>query len=72
MGLLTLQKMAKKVPVLAKRVVPGIDKTADVTSHPPTVSQKVGSVAVIQSHCSYFYGQLICLIILVEHSFLVT
>jgi hypothetical protein len=47
MGLLILQKMAKKVPVLAKRVVPGIDKTVDVTSHPPTISQKVGSVAVI-------------------------
>jgi hypothetical protein len=50
MGLLILQKMAKKVPVPAKRAVSGIDKTADVTSHPPTISQKVGSAAVIQCH----------------------
>lgn len=34
------EKMAKKVPVPAKRAVSGIDKTADVTYHPPTISQK--------------------------------
>jgi len=55
MGLLILQKMAKKVPVPAKLAVSGIDKTADVTSHPPTISQKVGSAAVIQGHSSYFF-----------------
>ncbi|XP_035817171.1 uncharacterized protein [Zea mays] len=37
---LHMEKMAKKVPVPAKRAVSGIDKTADVTSHPPTISQK--------------------------------
>jgi len=47
--------MAKKVPVPAKRAVSGIDKTAGVTSHPPTISQKVGSAAVIQGHSSYFF-----------------
>jgi hypothetical protein len=47
--------MAKKVPVPAKCAVSGIDKTADVTSHPPTLSQKVGSAAVIHCHSSYFF-----------------
>lgn len=37
---LHMEKMAKKVPVPAKRAVSGIDKTADVNSHPPTISQK--------------------------------
>jgi hypothetical protein len=55
MSLLILQKMAKKVPVPAKCAVSGIDKTADVTSHPPTLSQKVGSAAVIHCHSSYFF-----------------
>lgn len=55
MDSLILQKMAKKVPVPAKRAVSGIDKTADVTSHPPTISQKVGSAAVIQCHSSYYF-----------------
>ncbi|EES18955.1 RNA polymerase II-associated protein 3 isoform X2 [Sorghum bicolor] len=37
---LHMEKMAKKVPAPAKRAVSGIAKTADVTSHPPTISQK--------------------------------
>jgi hypothetical protein len=55
MSLLILQKMAKKVPAPAKRAVSGIAKTADVTSHPPTISQKVDSAPVIQCHSSYFF-----------------
>jgi len=52
MGLLILQKLAKKTQVPAKRAVSGFDKPADkkeITSHPPIISQKVGSAA-IQSH----------------------
>jgi len=52
MGLLILQKLAKKTQVPAKHAVSGFDKPADkkeITSHPPTISQKVGSAA-IQSH----------------------
>ncbi|KAJ1261442.1 hypothetical protein BS78_09G029800 [Paspalum vaginatum] len=40
---LHMEKMAKKGSVPAKRAVSGIDKTADkkdITSHPPTISQK--------------------------------
>jgi hypothetical protein len=71
--LINSAEMARKVLAPAKRAVSGIDKTAHVTSHPPTMCQKVGSVAVIQCHSSYFFlGQLICLIISVEYSLLVT
>jgi len=43
MGLLILQKLAKTTQVPAKRAVSGFDKPADkkeITSHPPTISQK--------------------------------
>ncbi|CAN6340485.1 unnamed protein product [Urochloa humidicola] len=40
---LHMEKLAKKTPVPAKRAVSGLDKPADkkdITSHPPTISQK--------------------------------
>jgi len=49
MGLLILQKLAKTTQVPAKRAVSVFDKPAEkkeITSHPPTISQKVGSATV--------------------------
>jgi hypothetical protein len=53
--LINSAEMAKKVLAPPKCAVSGIDKTAHVTSHPLTMSQKLGSIAVIQCHSSYFF-----------------